>query len=82
MSKYHNKRYQQVKRQMLYFLVFELIPNLVGLIKLILMILLKKQMITLETYIKFAYFYEVINTFYPLLQTIGMVFLKDSSDPL
>jgi hypothetical protein len=79
-QKNHPGRYSQIKASLKYFYLVETIPLVVTLtldiIQISIMIFIKVDVSLFTNLIEFIWI------LYPLLQTFGMLYLKDTKDPL
>ena len=67
MSRYHDKRYKEVKNQLVFFFVFETIPNAVFILFDFAGYMFIYKVISLETFKVINLIDQVIDDLYPLL---------------
>ena len=84
MKKHHVQRYKQIRKQLMFFFLIEVTPYGMFLLQKVYSIVIKLRIIsdTIVVYGSFIRVCYIISLIYPMLQAIGMLFLKESSDPL
>jgi len=83
LKEYHTLRYLEVRIQLTFFMLTEIIPLSLDIVYLVISILYSSTSVIPDEVHNFVNTFDAyLWTIYPVLQAFGMLVLKDSKDPI